>query len=516
MTTVVLRRVSGPAAVAAGLCALWVLALAAGAWRPLAGGVVAALGLAGAAAWAVRARPDLLRSVDVGVWGLVLMALSPLVPARWGPSFHGVGADDLPLLVGTVLAAWSVGRREGWARILHPVAIPLALFALWTLLSHAVTGTLTLGTFGRGFGRWALFAVAFGSALRLAERKGYPRLIFGAVLLVGLGEALFGLWAYFLGWGIHSTVKAWLIGLQFWRPYEALFGVTPGRVTGTLGLSSNFFGALMLFPTALGAAYFVRAKGWREGVIYAAATAACWFGLVYSYTRASLLAMLVAFAVLLVLTRSRRLLALVMALVLVTGLFTPAFERFTEGHNRWALTRVALQIIGGHALIGVGAYEEAEEARTPENPGYTPHNSYLLAAAETGVPGGILLFVATVLPGALVGWAAVRRRHPLVVATAAAMLAYGIQTFSNNLFHIPTVAVSYWLVAAAALGLAGEERGRWPGSGPAPPDQPEEETELGEEQGHQDRHHQPVHHQGGGEGVGQGHQRHGRPDPNPD
>ncbi len=449
-----------PAAILA-MTAVWAVAVAAGLYHP-AWGAVAAVAGSGVVAWRVLRRPEVAAradgaATDPGVWGLVLMAASPLVPARLGPSVAGIGIDDIPMIVGTLLASVSVVRREGPKALLTPIAAPLYLFAAWSGISTVFGGDLDAGTVARGAGRWLLVALAFSAAVVVARRPGRARWVFSAVLAVGVAEALFGIWAYLVDWAPTSPQRALLIGMERWREYQPLYGQVPGRVTGTLGVSSNFFGALMLAPVMVAAGRFAKASQRFEAVAYGIATAATLFALVLSYTRASVVALLGGTLFLLLALRRLRPTLLLVGLLVAASLLTPMASRFREGNDRLALAQRSLETIEQRPVTGLGAGDFVDAQFDEERPVLiaTPHNSFLLAAAETGIPGGVLLFLAAAVPGAVMAFAVVvrRRREPMLVAATAALFAFGIQTFSNNLFHIPAVAVGYWLVAAAGLGV---------------------------------------------------------------
>ncbi|NIA24095.1 MAG: hypothetical protein GWP04_00845 [Gammaproteobacteria bacterium] len=459
------RELSTFAALLLAMIAVWATATVVGLWSHV-GGALVAIGAASIAAGVLHRR-GVFRSLaselvvrDAATWAILVIAASPLVPARLGPTYAGISLDDLPLVFGAMLALWSVVRTEGWRKVVHPISVPLWLFALWNGVAAVLAGHVDLGELTRGVGRWGLVALAFSLLLRIAARPGMFRLIIGSLVVVGLFEALFGLWAYFVDWKVESEIVARLIGLEFWRPYQPLFKTTPGRIVGTLGVSSNFFGALMLIPTLISGGLFAAAKDRWLRVTFALSTTALFFALVLSYTRASQIAVLAGFAIVLALAWRPRLAGLVAVVVALAIVLTPAASRFTqEGNDRRALAEKAIDTVKKDPVSGLGAGGFVDKQFDPAHPLLigTPHNSFLLAATETGLPGGILLVTAVGLPGAIAAWGAIRRRKSdiLLVAIVAGLAAYGFQTMSNNLFHIPSVAVFYWLAASAAVVRAG-------------------------------------------------------------
>jgi len=282
--------------------------------------------------------------------------------------------------------------------------------------------------------------------------------VVSVIVLVGLAEALFGLWSYLVDWTIRSDVRAVVVGLELWRWYQPLVETTPGRISGTLGVSSNFFGALMLIPAMVTLAWAAQAREVLGRVASGLAFAAIFFALVLSYTRASVIAVVGAGLLLVVMLRNRPVTVLAVGVLAVSLIVTPILSRFVdEDNDRLALTERALEEIAENPEFGLGAGSQTGGTIDPDLQVLvaTPHNSFLLAGAETGAAGGLLLLAGALVPGAIGAWAIVRgRRDPWLLGLTAGLLAFGVQTFSNNLFHIPTVAAWYWLSAAAVVVLA--------------------------------------------------------------
>jgi len=439
------------------LLAVWAAAALAGLANVGAGAAVGGVGLLAVVWWVVqRARSAEIESIDWGLVGIAVMAATPLVPARLGPTLAGVGWDDLPLILGVIIGGLSVFRAEGLKALFPWPSWPLYVYAVWNGLIVLFNPKLSLGSVPPGLGRWLLVALALATVIAVSRREGRGRVVLAMVLVVGLLEALFGMWAYVVDWTVKSEERAVLIGLEMWHESRTLYGRTPGRITGTLGVSSNFFGGLMLIPAILAAGWFQRSKDRLARPAFAAACVALLFALVLAYTRASLIAVVVGAVMAIVLVRRARFAALLVFAVALPVFSTPALERFGEPNDRVSLIGDALELINKHWGGGVGPNEEKDvKTESPEiRTLATTHNSFLHAAVETGIAGGVIFFVATVLPAA----ALLRRRGPppavLAAVVCAGLFAFGVQAFSNNLFHIPGVAVFYWLALGAGLGLA--------------------------------------------------------------
>ncbi|MBT8206920.1 MAG: hypothetical protein KJO18_01505, partial [Acidimicrobiia bacterium] len=170
-------------------------------------------------------------------WGIALLAFSPFMPARIGPSVAGLSIDDAPLLVGSALLALGVMRVEGLSALRQRLALPLGLFALWNGVAVFLSDSVTVASLLRGVGRWGLFAVAFALLIVVARRgRDWVTLMVGAMFLFGLLQALFGLWSYAVDWILLDPNVARNIGMERFRWYQVLFDVVPGRITGTLGV----------------------------------------------------------------------------------------------------------------------------------------------------------------------------------------------------------------------------------------------------------------------------------------
>nr|WP_238362082.1 O-antigen ligase family protein [Actinopolymorpha pittospori] len=236
---------------------------------------------------------------------------------------------------------------------------------------------------------------------------------------VGTFESVFSLVAYLVGFPGG-------FGLQAAQGNTSLVGEIPGRVTGTLDLSPNFLGALLVLsiPVSLGIALDATSRaqrlGWSVCVVAQVVT------LVLTYTRSSLAVTLLACAVLIALRgRLRWLVAGAAVVVGVLVLVPPAFERIASDRtDRMALYTSALRVFLRHPLAGVGPGEQAAfTAADPEGyrttsfgvAGNNAHNTVLLAAAENGVLGLLGAFLLNVAL-ALVAIAVIRRARAIAAA----------------------------------------------------------------------------------------------------
>lgn len=141
--------------------------------------------------------------------------------------------------------------------------------------------------------------------------------------------------------------------------------------------------------------------------------------------------------------------------VLATGVIIP---------ERWIQWRATWDLITDHWLTGVGpgAYQYAFTAY--KNASLRPlvydhaHNDYLELLAEQGVLGAVLLATAVVAILAIVTGAFFRRRDILaraaLFASLTGMLTILIHSLVEFDFHIPAVALYFWVLAGIGVSAA--------------------------------------------------------------
>lgn len=413
----------------------------------------------------------------------LLVAVLTVVPPHQSVVF-GIGADDALFLLGLVLLMPGALRHGRLERVPfgRTLAVGVGLLAAGACVSsfvNAETLPETVGLLLRGPGRVLLYLVMVVVVLAQTPR-GLTRYVVGRALAgVGIFESAFSLVAYVVGFPGG-------FGLQEASGNTTLVGEIPGRVTGTLDLSPNFLGALLVLsiPVTCGIALDARSSrhrtGWAGGVAVQA------IALVLTYTRSSLAVTIVACVVLLVLAHRRtglleglrrhRVWALTGGAVAVLGLvallvFTPLLDRVLHDRtDRLALYTSALRVFADYPLTGVGPGQQATfTAADPERyratsfgvAGSNAHNTVLLAAAENGVLGlvgalilniGLAAVAFAVIRRAREGarQAGVARAEPLGIGVA--VLAFLTQGMANNLFTVTlTASALVMLVAGCAL-----------------------------------------------------------------
>ncbi|MEE8486478.1 MAG: O-antigen ligase family protein [Acidimicrobiia bacterium] len=424
------------------------------------GGVVGFVGVGVAVFVALRPLPvgHYLKELDpLPAAAILLFLLGALVPASLGIAvLPGISIDDLPTLAAAGLTVWWL--IENRSRTMIPrVAAPLIVMIVWLMFAWAL-GNPSFKALLIGPGRWSMYAVLVIAGATWFKDHKLRSWAIGVVIAIATSQALIAIWSYHSNWSIQD----YFIGMEPFVWYHMLYDEVPGRATGLLGISSNFFGAYTLVPAfaSLGVASYTRHARLKTAMV--ATFGILTYAGVLSYTRATLIALVLGLIGFLVVTRPYRLTPVIIAITVIAVLSTPILSRFEQGNDRVALASQAGSTILENAVIGIGSgrYVEGDE----EAPTVTPHNSFLLQASETGILGGLLLLVSVLaLMGGVWGGALPRRAGSGAMATAifAGLGALLVQTMSNNLLHIPPVATQFWLVGIAGVGFAAAAEGRW-------------------------------------------------------
>jgi O-antigen ligase len=397
---------------------------------------------------------------------LALIASAPLVPHV--SLVLSLSADDLLPLLGLGVLIWrQPAPRPTTDRLLRWILIAVGIATVARIATALVNGDGAQGTLNMLAQATArplvLVAVVSYVAIAVHHRTG-QRYLATAVAAVGTFEAAFGLLAFLVR--LPSAA-----GLEPSRPLTSLYGVCPGRITGTLGLSANHLGAIFVLSVPITIGLAASARSWQRWAWAAAASLQC-AALVLTFTRSSiLLALGLSIAYLIY---QRRFALLGGAAVLTAGLLFVAFtvscsgaplgQRLEDGNDRLALWYAAGLLTIDHPVFGVGLdhMNDAVNANpdryrdTPFGPATSSaHNTILLAAAETGVIGGLaalLINVGLAVVAAGSAWHARRPEQALLLASSLALAAYLVQGMVNNLFSVPATSVVLALVIGGLIG----------------------------------------------------------------
>ena len=403
-------------------------------------------------------------------------------------------ALDLPLglLITLVLVQLALGNRPlaAWAlapsgSLDAPPALPALVLALGTLApSHTTSALLVFLT----------YAGAYVLVIQLIRtRPQLDRLVTTLLILGGL--------LAFLGLLDYLARDVWLL---WWRNTAGT-----GRLSGTFA-NPDHFGAwlTMLIFLGIGALLarrgsaggtssfrqLLRSPAKREeavrGYLPAIALVTMAVALIFTLSRgavvSALVSLLMVLALLRALSRIRRSLAMVGALLIATvgyaawiG-FQPFLERVWHADytGRWVQTLSSLPMLRSFPLLGVGlgTYQDIYLRYQPAvlNPGrvyYTyAHNDLLQVVLELGVLGTVLILglfwrtIQDLLSAHLLGRAAcpvgggeaegARRNDPFSVGLAVGALGGVLALLVHSLFDFAARIPANGVLAATCLGIA--------------------------------------------------------------
>jgi hypothetical protein len=416
--------------------------------------------LLGLAALIAAAADEVSRQVGrrtgwIAAGPFLLVAATPLVPNE--PVLFGFSLDDvlpvfgltmmLPLLPWGRLRAIHWSPNLGTKVVLAGVGAMIMAAIISAILNS--TGPADLPRLAvRGAGRLAFLASIVASLAILGSTERSRLFSARAIAGVGIFEALFGLVAYFVGLPMRA-------GLEAVRSTSVLFGEVPGRISGTIGNSPNFTGAILMMSILVTAGLALRSPGSRSRWWWWVAVVVQMGALTLTYTRVSLGLVVVALVVLVLLRSRPVLLAPIGAVLALVAIFTPTLARFvSDVPDRLALWTSAFLLMIDHPMGGVGPGRTLDiVAQHPERyrmtqfgeAWSTAHNTILLAGAETGVLGAIGAFVLNLGLAIIVIQVFIRAPKgaagSLQVAPALALGVFLAQGMVNNLFTVGVTGI---------------------------------------------------------------------------
>ncbi len=444
-------RIAGLAGWAVGCAGLVVYLAPHGHHRLLAAAAV--LGVVGAAvgAFVVLRLP----------WLLALATLA-CVPARFPVHVGSTQANLLLPLYGVAAAAavalaWQLsGDGDDRARELGPLANPLALFVGWEGLSLLWTkdvrqGAIELLFFVLPFG---LLSVALS---RLAWSRGWTLALYVQLAVMGLVFAVIGIVQYEtrnIFWNPKVRVdNAYAPSGWFYRVNSVFY-------------DPSIYGRFLVVAILASLVVVLLRRGDALWQVAAALTIAItWAGLLPSFSQSSFVALIAAVVLAAVVAWRRASLFLVaagVAAVVLAVVVSPAvrhkasLSHVTSGRSTLVSKGVKLAV--HHPVLGVGvggfrrAYADLAHLRGKNPKAAASHTTPVTVAAETGVPGLLLLLwlVAAALRVALTRITtsfdgAARLAFALALA---AILVHCV--FYNALFEDPTFWGLLALVVVAA------------------------------------------------------------------
>ena len=417
----------------------------------LAAAAVAGIVAAAAGAWLLLRWP----------W-LVTLAALVCVPARITVKVGGTDANLLVPMYGVLAAAaialgWQLWReRDGRTRELGPLALPLAVFVLWTGLSLAWTQDLHEGAI-----ELLAFYLPFGLLALVLARLPWRRDWLGAVwaLLAGMAVlfAVIGIYQY------ETRDIFWNPKVQIGNAYAPFYRVN------SVFWDPSIYGRFLALAILASLALVLRGAARRIVIAATAAIVVTFAGLVLSFSQSSFVALAVGVGVLAWFTWGHRTLALlgvVAAVVLIAALVMPSVRHHSLNRasgGRFKLVTNGAAIAAHHPVqgVGIGGFKKAYAKRTglkgKEPKAAASHDTPVTVGAETGFVGEAL-YLWLLASAFLLLFRAARTRGAVVSLVLAASLAaiFVHSLFYNAFFEDPMAWGTLGLAPLAAVALARE------------------------------------------------------------
>ncbi|HVR42657.1 MAG TPA: O-antigen ligase family protein [Thermoanaerobaculia bacterium] len=353
-------------------------------------------------------------------------------------------------LIGIGLA-W---KRRGLSVPFHPLYLPLALFAVGSILSAAFSDRPLISLANAN--EWFAF-LAFPLALALYARfPTLPRLAITMLLVLGSLQSLYGL-VQFFAFG-HDALER--------------------RIMGTTAHVMTYSGILL--PLCL--MFIALALGRERRAWFALGAALTSLAIVLTFTRGAWLGWMTGLAVLFLMRRPRFLLYLAPILLLaITFSPLPLFARLVSSFDfqqtsvldRIRMTQAGVEMIRDHPLLGVGPSNVKEVYplyRQPDAPRFRIphlHNNPVQIWAERG----LLPFVAwALLQIMFLRDALSRRGDPRArdwaeggIAATCGLLVAGLFEYNFGDTEVLLTTLAVWALTLAGPGgdatpVAGSER----------------------------------------------------------
>jgi O-antigen ligase len=386
---------------------------------------------------------------------VVLLCVAPFrIPVR-------LGAEDafllLPLylvVAAAVLAlAYRIARGEHPAATPFLLALPLAALVTFSAISFLWTWDERAGGIALAFFVFP-FVAGFASVARAPVADWLPRALLGALVALGSLFAAIGIWQ------AQTRTLFFARDVEVANAYTSFFRVT------SLFKDPSLYGRYLVIPIAvLLVAILVRRGREIDWVVASVFVAFLFWGLFYSYSQSSFVALfVVTFCVALVGSGGRTqvaLLACALVVALAAGAVAAAAvggrsaKDVTSGRSR--LVSVTLDAFKERPIAGVGiggqprASSELAGKGSPSR--NASHTTPLTVLAELGVIG-FALYLWTL---AAASWALVlvtRRDRALGVGLAAVLLALVVHSLLYAGFLEDPLTWGVFGLAAAVLAAA--------------------------------------------------------------
>lgn len=401
----------------------------------------------------------------LSIWpraGVFLIPLAPWFPPIPSP-VPGLSLDDtIPLLlfVPALVCIWT--HRRAWPTPLRVVLITLGLVALAGLTSALwnFDGPKHLAAMcARGVFRPLMDALLILYVVHAVDVRA-ARWLIACIVIFAVVQACFGTLAGLVGW--HGPYS---IGSEPIPPWSFRAAFASHRSTGMFGPgAANFYGSYLAIIMPMALALILTGRRSMHRMLSWAALVLLGVGVIFSFTRASVIAAAVGMIVYVRFSKRVVSLAIVAGTLSLLALALPQVRQMFGSLNtdRLQLLAGAWQLYKLQPVFGIGMGEYSELVMrsggiyTPIGlAGSTAHNSYMTALVELGILGGLAIVAMTIM--------LLRYTHrfyrecpqqgTLLFGVFAAMAVYTVANFSNNIIFIPPITACTWALFAASLAI---------------------------------------------------------------
>lgn len=406
------------------------------------------------------------KKLTISHFVMALLACTILVPRLASPRFSAsvLNPDDIIPLLAAGVGALVVFRT---GKLPRTAAIPLLL--VWGMMGFltALQGADSLSHFARSMAKGLLRPLNMLLIIVFVHNwtLGHPDRLWFAVRWIARAGMLIGLMAVVV-YSLSLLTGRTMPGIDQLARDNAAARSVPGRFIGTVDIA-NFAGAffLMLIPLTMAAAMVAQTR--RERLWHIASIGMQLFGLVATFTRASLIFLVLAVIGMVILLRMWHVLRLFIVagalLLAIVFIVLPEYiTRFTQDDtDRMLLWTVGVKVMSDHPLLGVGpgnymATVTSNPARYPAR--FNPHNMFIMLGAENGVVVmlvGLALAVFTIweMFQAYLRCRGARERV-IIVGMFAGVVGFWMQNITNDLLILPKISTYFWLYFTLTLNLS--------------------------------------------------------------
>ena len=404
------------------------------------------------------------RWLSMGLVVLFLFLLVSFVPVQVHPVFRvpGIGFSiDAASLLLVLLSVWVFikVRPAPFSLYRCPINLPIALFALVTIVSSMLADQPTLALRGSAYYAVTGFITAFVIVNTLATMA----FITWTVRVIALTSAIISLLGLFETFVLNVTVGSASTGVRL-PPPATISSVLDNPVVLAVYL-------VLGMPLLLAEVTAARDVRYRDFWLVCATIS--FVGVFLTQTRVGLLALLVTGALFLCRRRSGVLAFVSVFLLCILLLVSLGLPRFTLpdvvgdvgrrlDERAMLFERTPVQWLIGTGATGTGEIIADRQAGSTRAHPPAMSNMHLTLLVEHGILGWLIMMWIVVATIAAIGRAHQRTRDDrlktLLWAILSSLAGYLISMASMNTFHHLPIQIFFWSLIGIGLGLAARVR----------------------------------------------------------